>query len=149
RPQERTRMRTDDLTQATGEQLRFPAGFAWGAATASYQVEGAVRGGGRGPSIWDTFSHRPGAVAGGDTGDVADDHYHRYREDVALLADLGVTHSRFSLAWPRLAPPAGPRPANRGRAGFLPGAGRRAAGQGHPAAGHALPLGPAAGAGGR
>ena len=97
-------MRTDDVTQATGEELRFPAGFAWGTATASYQIEGAVREGGRGPSIWDTFSHRPGAVAGGDTGDVADDHYHRYREDVALLADLGVTHYRFSLAWPRLQP---------------------------------------------
>ena len=97
-------MRTDDVTEATGEELRFPEGFAWGAATASYQIEGAVREDGRGPSVWDTFSHRPGAVAGGDTGDVADDHYHRYREDVALLADLGVTHYRFSLAWPRLQP---------------------------------------------
>jgi beta-glucosidase len=97
-------MRTEDVTQATGEDLRFPAGFAWGAATASYQIEGAVGEDGRGPSIWDTFSHRPGAVLGGDTGDVADDHYHRYREDVALLADLGVTHYRFSLAWPRLQP---------------------------------------------
>jgi beta-glucosidase len=97
-------MRIDDVTQATGEELRFPAGFAWGTATASYQIEGAVTEGGRGPSIWDTFSRRPGAVLGGDTGDVADDHYHRYREDVALLADLGVTHYRFSLAWPRLQP---------------------------------------------
>src|SRR5690349_21481403 len=105
-------MRTDDVTQATGELLRFPDGFAWGAATASYQIEGAVREGGRGPSIWDTFSHHPGAVAGGDTGDVADDHYHRYREDVALLADLGVTHYRFSLAWPRLQP-TGRGPLNR------------------------------------
>ena len=104
RPAGRNRMRTDDVTEATGEQLRFPEGFAWGAATASYQIEGAVHEDGRGPSIWDTFSHRPGAVAGGDTGDVADDHYHRYREDVALLADLGVTHYRFSLAWPRLQP---------------------------------------------
>jgi beta-glucosidase len=84
--------------------VSFPEGFVWGAATASYQIEGAVHEGGRGPSIWDTFSHRPGAVVGGDTGDVADDHYHRYREDVALLADLGVTHYRFSLAWPRLQP---------------------------------------------
>ena len=84
--------------------LGFPAGFAWGTATASYQIEGAVREGGRTPSIWDTFSHRPGAVHAGDTGDVADDHYHRYPEDVALLADLGVSHYRFSLAWPRLQP---------------------------------------------
>jgi beta-glucosidase len=78
--------------------LRFPDGFAWGVATASYQIEGAVHEGGRSPSIWDTFSHTPGAVFG----DVADDHYHRYLEDVGLLADLGVSHYRFSLAWPRL-----------------------------------------------
>ena len=84
--------------------LRFPEGFIWGAATASYQIEGAVAEGGRGPSIWDTFAHTPGTIDNGDTGDVADDHYHRYREDVALLADLGVTHYRFSLAWPRLQP---------------------------------------------
>jgi beta-glucosidase len=82
----------------------FPAGFVWGAATASYQIEGAVDEGGRGPSIWDTFARRPGAIHNGDNGDVADDHYHRYRDDVALLADLGVTHYRFSLAWPRLQP---------------------------------------------
>jgi beta-glucosidase len=84
--------------------LRFPEGFIWGAATASYQIEGAVAEGGRGPSIWDTFAHTPGTIHNGDTGDVADDHYHRYREDVALLADLGATHYRFSLAWPRLQP---------------------------------------------
>jgi beta-glucosidase len=84
--------------------LGFPAGFAWGTATASYQIEGSVKEGGRTPSIWDTFSHTPGKVANGDTGDVADDHYQRYPEDVALLADLGVTHYRFSLAWPRLQP---------------------------------------------
>ena len=82
----------------------FPEGFVWGTATASYQIEGAVHEGGRSPSIWDTFSHTPGAVVDGDTGDVADDHFHRYPADVALLADLGVTHYRFSLAWPRLQP---------------------------------------------
>lgn len=87
-----------------GDLLRFPEGFAWGTATASYQIEGAVQEGGRSPSIWDTFSHTPGAVLNGDTGDVADDHYHRYPEDVAILAELGVTHYRFSLAWPRLQP---------------------------------------------
>jgi beta-glucosidase len=96
-----------DLTTrhgTTAGDLLFPPGFAWGTATASYQIEGAVAEGGRTPSIWDTFSHTPGAVLGGDTGDVADDHYHRYREDVGLMADLGVTHYRFSLAWPRLQP---------------------------------------------
>jgi beta-glucosidase len=90
--------------ESVSDVLRFPDGFAWGAATASYQIEGAVREGGRSSSIWDTFAHTPGKVQNGDTGDVADDHYHRYREDVGLLADLGVTHYRFSLAWPRLQP---------------------------------------------
>jgi beta-glucosidase len=87
-----------------GGPLGFPDGFAWGTATASYQIEGAVAEDGRGPSIWDTFSHTPGRVANGDTGDVADDHYHRYRQDVGLLAELGVSHYRFSIAWPRLQP---------------------------------------------
>jgi beta-glucosidase len=82
----------------------FPKDFAWGVATASYQIEGAVREGGRTPSIWDTFSRVPGAVVGGDTGDVACDHYHRYLEDVALMADLGVDVYRFSTAWPRIQP---------------------------------------------
>ena len=67
----------------------FPAGFLWGSATASYQVEGAVRADGRGPSIWDTFSHQPGKVHGGDTGDVADDFFHRYSEDIALMKAAG------------------------------------------------------------
>ena len=84
--------------------IQFPDGFAWGTATASYQIEGAVNEGGRSPSIWDTFSHTPGKVQDGDTGDVADDHYHRYEEDVDLMADLGVGWYRFSLAWPRLQP---------------------------------------------
>lgn len=82
----------------------FPPGFVWGTATASYQVEGAVAEDGRTPSVWDTFSHAPGNVAGGDTGDVADDHYHRWRQDVAIMADLGVNAYRFSLAWPRITP---------------------------------------------
>lgn len=89
----------------TGQEVpRFPDGFAWGTATASYQIEGGVTEGGRGQSIWDTFAHTPGNVLNGDTGDDACDHYHRYAEDVRLLADLGVTHYRFSLAWPRLQP---------------------------------------------
>ena len=82
----------------------FPEGFRWGTATASYQIEGAVDVDGRGPSIWDTFSHTPGRTHNADTGDVACDHYHRYREDVALLADLGVQDYRFSVAWPRVVP---------------------------------------------
>jgi beta-glucosidase len=82
----------------------FPDDFKWGVASASYQIEGAVEEDGRLPSIWDTFSHTPGAVAGGDTGDVADDHYHRWPEDLELLSALGVDRYRFSLAWPRLQP---------------------------------------------
>ncbi|HEY3266509.1 MAG TPA: GH1 family beta-glucosidase [Armatimonadota bacterium] len=82
----------------------FPDSFLWGAATASYQVEGGVHEGGRGESIWDRFSHTPGKVANGDTGDVACDHYHRFREDVALMQDLGLQAYRFSIAWPRLFP---------------------------------------------
>ncbi len=82
----------------------FPAGFVWGAATASYQIEGAVTEGGRGPTIWDTFAHEPGRIKNGDTGDVACDHYHRYAEDVALMADLGLNAYRFSIAWTRIQP---------------------------------------------
>jgi len=97
-------MSVDPAPQQTGEAVRFPAGFAWGTATASYQIEGAVEEDGRSPSIWDTFSHTPGKVQDGDTGDVADDHYHRYEEDIELMAGLGVGWYRFSLAWPRLQP---------------------------------------------
>ena len=82
----------------------FPPGFLWGSATASYQIEGAVAEDGRTPSIWDVFSHTPGKVLGDDTGDVADDHYHRYADDVALMARLGLQSYRFSVAWPRITP---------------------------------------------
>lgn len=85
-------------------EMRFPDGFAWGAATASYQVEGAVTAGGRGLSIWDTFCARPGAVADGGSGSIACDHYHRYVEDIDLLKQLGVHHYRFSVAWSRVMP---------------------------------------------
>jgi beta-glucosidase len=78
--------------------------FVWGVATASYQIEGAVNEDGRGASIWDTFSHTLGRVSNGETGDVACDHYHRYREDLDLLARLGVDAYRFSIAWPRIQP---------------------------------------------
>src|SRR5258707_9566822 len=86
--------------------LKFPDGFLWGAATAAYQIEGAVAEDGRGPSIWDTFAHTPGVVLGGDTGDVAVDHYHRFGDDVALMSSLGLTAYRFSISWPRLQPDA-------------------------------------------
>src|SRR5205823_13422294 len=81
---------------------RFPDTFMWGVATAAYQIEGAVAEDGRTPSIWDTFSHTPGAVDNGDTGDDACDHYHRWREDVALMRRLGVGAYRFSVAWQRV-----------------------------------------------
>ncbi|MGW6917524.1 GH1 family beta-glucosidase [Kitasatospora sp. NPDC054939] len=89
----------------------FPPGFVWGAATAAYQIEGAAAEDGRTPSIWDTFSRVPGAVRNGDTGDIAADHYHRHREDVALMAGLGLGAYRFSLSWPRVQP-GGSGPAN-------------------------------------
>ncbi|GAA0248814.1 GH1 family beta-glucosidase [Saccharothrix mutabilis subsp. mutabilis] len=82
----------------------FPSGFRWGVATSSYQIEGGVAEDGRGRSIWDAFCEVPGAVAGGDTGAVACDHYHRWPLDVALLGDLGVDAYRFSVAWPRVQP---------------------------------------------
>ncbi|MDR1108206.1 MAG: beta-glucosidase [Spirochaetaceae bacterium] len=84
--------------------LNFPADFLWGTATASYQVEGAGHEGGRSESIWDAFARKPGAVYGGENGEVACDQYHRYREDAALMADLGFAAYRFSLAWPRIIP---------------------------------------------
>lgn len=88
----------------TPQDDSFPDGFIWGVATASYQIEGGVTEGGRGTSIWDTFASSPGTIVDGGTGDIACDHYHRYEEDVKLLAELGATHYRFSLAWPRLQP---------------------------------------------
>ncbi len=87
-----------------GGALAFPAGFVWGAATASYQIEGAVGVDGRGGSVWDAFSHQPGRVRNGDTGDVACDHYARMPGDVDLMAELGLMAYRFSIAWPRVLP---------------------------------------------
>ncbi|UJF32436.1 GH1 family beta-glucosidase [Paenibacillus hexagrammi] len=84
--------------------VQFPKDFIWGAATASYQVEGAYNEDGRGMSIWDTFSRTPGKVWNGDNGDVACDSYHRYEEDIAIMKDLGITEYRFSMAWPRIIP---------------------------------------------
>src|SRR5689334_16486120 len=92
--------------------LGFPDGFTWGASTAAYQIEGAPAADGKGPSVWDTFSRAPGNVRGGDTGDIACDSYHRYREDVALMAELGLNGYRFSISWPRVQP-GGRGPANQ------------------------------------
>uniref|UniRef100_UPI0035CC0FCD glycoside hydrolase family 1 protein n=1 Tax=uncultured Amnibacterium sp. TaxID=1631851 RepID=UPI0035CC0FCD len=86
--------------------MRFPDGFVFGSATASYQIEGAVAEDGRKPSIWDVFSRTPGRVQDGDTGDVADDHYHRLDADLDLMASLGLQAYRFSVAWPRVVPDA-------------------------------------------
>ena len=90
------------------ESISFPEGFVWGAATAAFQIEGATTADGRTASIWDTFCRLPGAVVGGDTGDPAADHYYRVDEDVQLMVDLGLHAYRFSTAWPRIRPDAGP-----------------------------------------
>ena len=84
--------------------MNFPPDFLWGAATSSYQIEGAANEDGRGPSMWDVFSKTPGKVANGDTGDIANDHYHRYPEDIAIMKEIGLQGYRFSFAWPRMFP---------------------------------------------
>jgi len=88
-------------------QIQLPPDFLWGVATSSYQIEGAVAEDGRGESIWDRFSHTPGKIDNGDNGDVACDHYHRYADDIELMAELGVGAYRFSVAWPRVFPDGG------------------------------------------
>jgi beta-glucosidase len=90
--------------QSVHDLTSFPSDFTWGVATAAYQVEGAATEDGRSPSIWDTYSHIPGNIDGGDTGDVACDHYHRWPEDIAIMKELGVNAYRFSIAWPRVVP---------------------------------------------
>src|SRR3712207_7117689 len=92
--------------------MHFRENFLRGTATAAYQIEGAVNEDGRGPSIWDTFSHAPGNVLHGDTGDIACDHYHRLEEDLDLMGEIGVKAYRFSVAWPRIQPE-GSGPANQ------------------------------------
>src|SRR4051812_39438705 len=87
----------------------FPPDFRWGAATASYQIEGAAQEDGRGESVWDRFCATPGKVRNGDSGDVACDFYHRYASDVGLMRELGLDAFRFSVAWPRVLPAAGGR----------------------------------------
>jgi beta-glucosidase len=83
---------------------RFPDGFHWGVATSAYQIEGAWDEDGKGASIWDTYAHTPGHISNDENGDVANDHYHRYQEDVALMQSIGATAYRFSIAWPRIFP---------------------------------------------
>ena len=92
-------LRTDEP-----RDLSFPKGFRWGTATSAYQVEGAAREDGRGPSIWDTFCREPGRISDGSNGDVSVDHYHRYKEDVALMKSIGAQTYRFSISWPRVFP---------------------------------------------
>ena len=140
-------MTSTDVRPDTAARLSFPPGFTFGAATAAYQIEGAVDVDGRGPSIWDTFSHTPGKTHLGHTGDVAVEHYHRYPQDVALMTDLGLDAYRFSVSWPRVLPEGAGAVEQRGldfyrrlvdellEAGIAPVA-------------DAVPLGPAAGAAG-
>jgi beta-glucosidase len=107
-------MTPPDVPPGPAAPLAFPPGFTFGAATAAYQIEGAVDVDGRGPSIWDTFSHTPGRTFEGHTGDVAVEHYTRYRDDVALMADLGLSAYRFSVAWSRVLPEGAGRVEPRG-----------------------------------
>ena len=85
-------------------EQKFPMDFVWGVATSAYQIEGAVHDDHRGPTIWDTFVHGPGHVLDGSTGDVADDHYHQYKEDIQLMKRLNIQAYRFSIAWSRILP---------------------------------------------
>src|SRR5271169_4711991 len=96
------------------EPLRLPKNFLGGTATSAYQIEGAPREDGKGLSIWDRFTHTPGKIKNGDTGDVALDHYHRYKDDIALMKSLGPATYRFSISWPRIFPQGAGQPNPKG-----------------------------------
>src|SRR5690606_41757105 len=96
--------RRHSITPDMNDSRAFPEGFLWGAATSAYQIEGSPLADGAGPSIWHRFSHSPGNTAWDETGDVACDHYRRWREDVALMAALGLRAYRFSISWSRVLP---------------------------------------------
>ena len=98
----------------TARAAAFPDGFSWGVATSAFQIEGAVKEDGRGASIWDTYAHMPGKIQNGDNADVANDHYHRYKDDVRLMQSLGAKTYRFSIAWPRIFPSGVGQPNARG-----------------------------------
>jgi len=93
------------MTSEITRSYQFPEGFLWGAATAAYQIEGASMADGAGESIWDRFSHTPGNMKDGDTGDVACDHYNRWRSDIELMKRLNLQAYRFSVSWSRVIPP--------------------------------------------
>src|SRR5499426_3082855 len=99
---------------STSVDRRFPDGFSWGVATSSYQIEGAWDEDGKGLSIWDTYAHMPGNIKNDENGDVANDHYHRFEEDVALMKSIGATAYRFSIAWPRIFPEGSGKPNPKG-----------------------------------
>src|SRR6202043_434901 len=103
-----------ELKLGKGSAATFPDGFSWGVATSAFQIEGAVKEDGRGPSIWDTYTHTPGKIRNGDNADVANDHYHRYRDDIRLMQNIGVKAYRFSIAWPRIFPAGIGRPNAKG-----------------------------------
>src|SRR5256885_5788772 len=98
------------MTASTETGRAFPPGFLWGVATSAYQIEGAADEDGKGKSIWDVYAHTPGKIRNGHHGDVANDHYHRYKDDVQLMKDLGARAYRFSVAWPRVFPAGAGRP---------------------------------------
>jgi beta-glucosidase len=103
-PAAATRANAGDDGAPRGTGRRFPTDFVWGTATSAYQIEGAVNADGRGPSIWDRFTHTPGKIRDNSNADIASDHYHRYKDDVALMKALGTKAYRFSISWPRLFP---------------------------------------------